>query len=123
MTQPVQVVNAVTLPTWTDPTSVAMYLTTSVSAAIGIIAIFHPGFNPPATDVQAVIGGVAILVAAGAQVYNAIRHTTATSAAIANGAALAVPASKAKPVVVPQPQPVPGGANVTTSAPGIAAAG
>ena len=118
MSKPVQVVQAVTLPSWTDPTAIATYLSSFAGLVVFVVAIFHPGFNPPPSTVQAVIGGVSLLIAGAAQLANVIRHASATKAAIAAGAALAVSASKVHQVVTPvPPQPVPGG-NVTASSVG-----
>lgn len=112
MTQPVATVDTITLPTWTDPTSVAAYLTTIVTAVVGVLVYFHPGWTPPPGAIDAGIAVAALVVSAGAQIVNIWRHGAATKAAIAAGATLAVPASKA-PMVMPRAVP--------TTAPGTPA--
>ena len=105
MSKPVVAVQAITLPSWTDPTSLAMYLTTLASTVIAVVTIVHPGFTVPSTTVEAIVGGVSILVAGAAQIYNAVRHTSATKAAITAGIPAAVNYSKAKTIIAPQPVP------------------
>ena len=104
MTQPVATVDTITLPTWTDPTSVAAYLTTLVSGVLGVLVYLHPGWAPPSGAVEAGVAVAALLIAGGAQIVNIWRHGTTTKAAIAAGATLAVPASKA-PMVMPRAVP------------------
>ena len=91
MSKPVQVVQAVMLPSWTDPTAIATYLSSFAGLVVFVVAIFHPGFNPPPSTVQAVIGGVSLLIAGAAQLANVIRHASATKAAEAQQAAASVP--------------------------------
>ena len=69
------------MPTWTDATSVASYITSVLDAGIAVIGLVHPGFIEPAA-VQACIPAVALLIAGGAQIANLIRHTKATTAAL-----------------------------------------
>ncbi len=68
------------LPTWTDYASILTYITSVVAIIVGVISAIQPGFKEPAA-VQAVIPAVALLVATGAQIYNAISHRNAHAAA------------------------------------------
>ena len=104
MTQPVATVDTITLPTWTDPTSIAAYLTTLVSGILGVLIYVHPGWAPPAGAVEAAIGAAALLISGGAQIVNIWRHSSTTKAAITAGATLALPASK---VAMVMPRSVP----------------
>jgi len=71
------------LPTPTDYASVLTYITSIVAVIIGVIVAFKPGFTEPPA-LQAAVPAVALLVATGAQIYNAISHRNAhTSAAVA----------------------------------------
>jgi hypothetical protein len=74
------------LPTWTDATSVATYITALVSIACGGVALFHPGFTEP-TLVQALVTPVGVLVSGLAMVANVVRHTKVHVAAFASHAA------------------------------------
>lgn len=74
------------LPTWTDPTSVATYVTALAGAALTIIAIVKPGWHPN-FSVQAASVAIGTLVAGAAMVINVIRHTVVTKAMIALAAA------------------------------------
>jgi hypothetical protein len=83
------------LPKWNDFASILTYLTSFVGVIVGVIAAFHPGFKEPAST-QAVLAAVALLVATGSQVYNAISHRSAHNAAAVaaiNQGAKVVPAS------------------------------
>lgn len=65
--------SVIPLPTWSDPASVASYLTTILSAVFAAVAVFHPGFAEPAI-VQALLPIVGMLVSAGAQIVNLVTH-------------------------------------------------
>jgi hypothetical protein len=69
------------MPTWTDATSVASFATSIITGAVAVIAFVHPGFTEPSI-VQALVPTVSILVAAGAQIVNVLRHSKATVAAL-----------------------------------------
>lgn len=71
----------VPMPTWTDPSSIAAWLTALIGTAVTIITIVQPGFTLPAV-VTASVAPVSMLVAGAAVVINLIRHTKATVAAI-----------------------------------------
>ena len=109
MSQPVTPVNAIVLPSWSDPTSIAAFVTTIATAVLALLTMFHPGFNPQPAAVTAVVAAMSVLIAGGAQIANVIRHSSATKAAIAVGTPLAVAANKVRPIVSPVPQMVPEG--------------
>jgi hypothetical protein len=90
MTRQATTVQAITLPTWSDPISITAYLGSLVVLVLPFITVLHPGFNPPASSVQAALTAVGLVVAGGIQVFNFIRHTVLHKAAIATGLPLAV---------------------------------
>lgn len=69
------------LPTWTDPTSIVVWLTAMVTMANGIIVVLHPGYTEPPI-VEALVPAVSWLIAGGVIVANIVRHWKATVAAI-----------------------------------------
>jgi hypothetical protein len=68
------------LPKWNDFSSVLTYITSIVSIGVGFVAVLKPGFSEPAA-VRAAIPAVALLVATGAQIFNAASHRSAHNAA------------------------------------------
>jgi hypothetical protein len=69
------------MPTWTDPTSIVVFLTAAISVANGIIVVLHPGFVIPPI-VQALVPAVSWVIAGGVIAFNVIRHLKATAAAL-----------------------------------------
>jgi hypothetical protein len=69
------------MPTWTDSTSVAAWVTALIATANTVITLVHPGYVEP-TIVVALVAPVSILVAAGAVIANIFRHSKVTAAAI-----------------------------------------
>ena len=110
MTRQATEVQAITLPTWSDPTSVTSYALSLAFMVIPFIALVHPGFNPPAADIQAGAAIVGTLVAGGVQLVNYIRHIVVTKAgmvALAAGARLAVVGRARQVIVAPAAAPLP----------------
>jgi uncharacterized membrane protein YoaK (UPF0700 family) len=89
------------LPKWNDFASILTYLTSVVGVVVGVVAAIHPGFKEPAST-QAVLAAVALLVATGAQIYNATSHRSAHNAAavaaINQGAKVVQASTPAPPV-------------------------
>jgi hypothetical protein len=71
----------VPLPTWTDPTSVAAWITGLLGAVNTILVLTHTGYNLP-PDVTASVAPVSAAVAAFAVLLNLWRHTKVTVAAL-----------------------------------------
>ncbi len=69
------------LPTWTDATSIAVWLTALAGAANTLITLWQPGFHY-APEITASVAPISILVAAGAVIANVIRHMKVTVAGI-----------------------------------------
>lgn len=69
------------IPKITDSASVASYLTSLVSAIIGVIVLIHPGYKEPAI-VQGLIPAVSFVISGGAQVVNIITHRSLQKAAL-----------------------------------------
>lgn len=66
------------LPSWTDAASITSYLTSAVTGVVAVITLAHPGFTEPAL-VRALIPAVSLVIAGGAQIFNAVTHRTATA--------------------------------------------
>lgn len=75
------------LPTWTDATSVAAYVTALAGAALTIVAIVKPGWHP-SFNVQAVAVAVGAIVSAAAMLVNVIRHIIVTKALVASASVI-----------------------------------
>jgi hypothetical protein len=71
----------VTLPTWTDSTSIAAFVTSLLTGVNAIITLVQPGFHYPVA-VTASVAPVSLLIAAAVVLANIFRHSKATVAAI-----------------------------------------
>lgn len=71
----------VPMPTWTDPTSIAVTLTALLAAVNGVLAATNTGYSLPPLA-TALIPIVSFLVAGGVMLANVLRHSKATAAAI-----------------------------------------
>ncbi len=69
------------LPTWTDATSVAAWVTAILGAVNTVLVLTHTGYALP-PEVTASVAPVSILIAAGAMLLNLWRHTKVTIAAL-----------------------------------------
>jgi hypothetical protein len=69
------------LPTWTDATSIAVFITSLLAIANTVLTLVQPGFTYPPL-VTALVAPVSILIAGGVVIANVIRHSKATVAAI-----------------------------------------
>lgn len=73
--------STITLPTWTDPTSIVVFLTALLATANTVITLVSPGFTYPVA-VTASVAPVSLLIAVGVIIANIVRHSKATVAAI-----------------------------------------
>lgn len=75
---------SIPLPSPTDPTSIASYITSMAGAVLSFLALFHVGV-PKGTDqiIDELAMPVGLLIAGGVQVFNAIRIHVGTKAATA----------------------------------------
>ncbi len=71
----------VPLPNWTDPASIASYVTTIIGVIVAVLALVHPGFKESA-QVQALVPTVASVIAGVAQIVNVITHRSVQKAAL-----------------------------------------
>jgi hypothetical protein len=69
------------LPTWTDPTSIAVTLTAVIAAVNGVLAATNTGYQLPPLA-EALVPIVSFAVAGAVVALNVWRHTKATIAAI-----------------------------------------
>ena len=83
---PTPTLPVVPLPTWTDPASIASYITTIIGVVVAIVALVHPGFKE-SSQVQSLVPTVASLIAGAAQIVNVITHRSVQKAALVAQAA------------------------------------
>lgn len=88
-----QTTPTITLPNWSDSTAVAMYITSALSVVAALLSAFHPGFHLPSTVTQAV-PVASVIIAAGAQIFNAVRQLVLHKTAITAGAVTVVDRSR-----------------------------
>lgn len=71
------------MPTWTDSTSVAVFLTAAVGSATAGLTLFDPSIVPQVTTLShALIPSVAGLIAGGAVIVNVLRHAMVHKVAV-----------------------------------------
>ena len=79
------------LPTWTDATSVGVFLTAGIGTIVSGLTLFDPGIVPQVTSLEhALVPSIAAVIAGGAVIANVVRHAIGHSAVTAARAALKV---------------------------------
>jgi hypothetical protein len=79
------------MPTWSDATSVATFITAGIGTIVSGLTLFDPGIVPEVTSLEhALVPSVAAIIAGVAVVANVARHALVHQAAVTAKAAVKV---------------------------------